>query len=59
MSSNAEGIQKVVDEDGKFAFLMESAAIEYKVERNCKVTQIGGKLDNKARKSASATLNLT
>lgn len=30
-----------------YAFLMESSSIEYIVERNCDVTQIGGLLDDK------------
>ena len=32
---------------GKYAFFMESSTIQYTTERNCKVTQIGGPLDNK------------
>lgn len=30
-----------------YAFLMESASIEFLVERNCNLTQIGSLLDNK------------
>ena len=47
VDSNRVGIDRVEREDGKYAFLMESAAIKYKIERNCKLTQIGGNLDNK------------
>ena len=47
VSSNDDGIQKVIDDEGKYAFFMESASIEYIVERKCKVTQVGGLLDNK------------
>ena len=47
MNSNAEGIKRVVESDGGYAFLMESTSIEYIVERKCQVTQIGGLLDNK------------
>ena len=47
VSSNDVGIQKVIDDEGKYAFFMESASIEYIVERKCKVTQVGGLLDNK------------
>jgi ABC-type amino acid transport substrate-binding protein len=43
--SNDEG-QKRVGE-GKFAFFMESTTIEYIIERNCNLTQIGGLLDSK------------
>ncbi|XP_059097644.1 glutamate receptor ionotropic, kainate 2-like isoform X2 [Tigriopus californicus] len=47
VTSNGEGLQKVEDTDGKYAYLMESASIQYIIERNCKLTQIGGNLDNK------------
>ena len=47
VNSNDAGIQKVIDEAGKYAYFMESASIEYTVERKCQVTQIGGLLDNK------------
>lgn len=46
-SSNTAGVNKVVEENGGYAYLMESASIQYIIERNCKVTQIGGNLDNK------------
>jgi ionotropic glutamate receptor len=49
VSNNAEGIEKVMESDGKYAFMMESSSIQYKIERNCKLTQIGGELDNKVR----------
>lgn len=47
----------------KYAFLMESSSIEYLVERNCKVMQIGGLLDDKGygiamRKSANSISKL-
>ena len=41
--SSTEGIQRVMNE--KFAYLMESTEIEYLIERNCNVTQIGGTLN--------------
>merc|ERR1712241_1536070 len=47
VGSNTEGIEKVVEADGKYAYMMESSSIQYIIERNCKVTQIGGNLDNK------------
>ena len=47
VSSNAEGIDKVEQEDGKYAYMMESSSIQYIVERHCKLAQIGGLLDNK------------
>ncbi|XP_076356962.1 glutamate receptor ionotropic, kainate 3-like [Tachypleus tridentatus] len=43
--SNSEGVERVLL--GNYAFLMESASIEYRVERNCNLTQIGGLLDSK------------
>lgn len=32
---------------GNYAFLMESTSIEYTIERNCDLTQVGGMLDSK------------
>ena len=45
--SNAEGIARVKKSNGNYAYLMESASIEYVIERDCNLTQIGGLLDNK------------
>ncbi|RWS26385.1 glutamate receptor: ionotropic kainate 3-like protein 2, partial [Leptotrombidium deliense] len=42
---NAEGKSRV--SKGGYAFLMESASIEYTVERKCNLTQIGSLLDSK------------
>ena len=47
VNSNTEGIDKVIETDGKYAFMMESSSIQYIIERNCDVTQIGGTLDTK------------
>ena len=59
VSSNDAGIQKVIDDSGKYAFFMESASIEYIVERKCKVTQIGGLLDDKVKlKKGSMMISL-
>ena len=59
VSSNDAGIQKVIDDSGKYAFFMESASIEYIVERKCKVTQIGGLLDDKVKlKKVSMMISL-
>lgn len=46
-SSNAMGRKRVEKEDGKYAFFMESATIEFFTERYCNLTQIGGLLDSK------------
>lgn len=45
VSSNAEGIKRVHEQD--FAYLMESPLIDYEIQKNCSLTQIGGLLDTK------------
>lgn len=45
VTKNAEGIERVKAEP--YAFLMESTTIDYTVQRECNLTQIGGLLDNK------------
>ena len=44
---NQEGMDRVMKQDGGYAFFMEAAALQYYMERNCELTQIGGLLDNK------------
>lgn len=44
-SSNSEGVDRVKTQN--YAFLMESTSIEYTVERECEVAQVGGLLDDK------------
>jgi ionotropic glutamate receptor len=44
-SDNSKGISMV--KKGNFAFLMESTSIDYIVQRDCELTQIGGLLDHK------------
>lgn len=46
-SSNVEGVERVTKGKGSYAFLMESTSIEYVIERNCDLTQVGGLLDSK------------
>lgn len=46
-SSNREGVERVIKEKGNYAYLMESTSIEYTIERNCELTQVGGLLDSK------------
>ena len=46
-TGNQEGLDRVIKEGGAYAFFMEGASIEYNVERNCELTQIGGLLDSK------------
>jgi len=43
--SSEEGIAKVLR--GDYAFLMESTMIEYNIQKNCQLMQIGGLLDSK------------
>ncbi len=45
VNSSREGIERVLSAD--YAYLMESSMLEYYVERNCELTQIGGLLDSK------------
>nr|XP_037280397.1 glutamate receptor ionotropic, kainate 2-like [Rhipicephalus microplus] len=45
VSSNTEGVERV--ERGGYAFLMESASIEYVAQRRCELTQLRGLLDSK------------
>ncbi|CAL8109948.1 unnamed protein product [Orchesella dallaii] len=44
---NAEGRDKVLKDEGKYAFFMESTVIEYNVERVCGLYQVGNLLDSK------------
>ncbi|XP_072157051.1 glutamate receptor ionotropic, kainate 2 isoform X1 [Bemisia tabaci] len=46
-ASNVEGVERVTRGKGSYAFLMESTSIEYVIERNCDLTQVGGLLDSK------------
>ncbi|XP_041979927.1 glutamate receptor ionotropic, kainate 3-like isoform X2 [Aricia agestis] len=45
--TNDEGLMRVKSDKENYAFLMESTSIEYVVERNCDVAQVGGLLDSK------------
>ncbi|XP_021925438.1 glutamate receptor ionotropic, kainate 2 isoform X1 [Zootermopsis nevadensis] len=45
VSSYEEGVTRVLD--GNYAFLMESTMLDYAVQRDCNLTQIGGLLDSK------------
>ncbi len=47
VSSNALGVERVIKDKGKYAFLMESTTVEYVVERHCELEQVGGLLDSK------------
>uniref|UniRef100_A0AC34PV83 Ionotropic glutamate receptor C-terminal domain-containing protein n=1 Tax=Panagrolaimus sp. JU765 TaxID=591449 RepID=A0AC34PV83_9BILA len=45
VSSNREGVKRVLE--GNYAYLMESTSLEYEVQQNCNLTQIGGVLGSK------------
>ncbi|XP_068085191.1 glutamate receptor ionotropic, kainate 2 [Anabrus simplex] len=45
VSSYEEGVKRVLA--GDYAFLMESTMLDYAVQRDCNLTQIGGLLDSK------------
>ena len=40
---------KVVNSSGEYAFLMESNSIQYQIERNCDLIQVGGQLNGQIR----------
>lgn len=46
-ADNDEGIIRVYSGAEDYAFIMESASIEYTIERKCNLTQVGAKLDDK------------
>ena len=48
VASNQAGIDKVLQEQGSYAFFMESTSIEYQTEKDCRLKQIGGELDSKS-----------
>ena len=45
VKTSQEGIELVMN--GDYAFLMESTMIDYNVQRNCDLMQVGGLLDSK------------
>ena len=45
VGSNEEGIERVLSKD--YAYLMESPMIDYAIQKDCNLTQIGGLLDSK------------
>uniref|UniRef100_A0A0K8V3R8 Glutamate receptor 1 n=1 Tax=Bactrocera latifrons TaxID=174628 RepID=A0A0K8V3R8_BACLA len=45
--NNDEGVDRVLKGKGLYAFLMESTTLEYIIERNCDLMQVGGWLDYK------------
>ncbi|KAJ2951073.1 hypothetical protein O0L34_g5453 [Tuta absoluta] len=47
LKNNDEGVERVLKSKRTYAFLMESTAIEYQLERHCDLMQVGGLLDSK------------
>lgn len=47
VKSNMDGVDKVRESKGGYAFFMESSTIQFFIERKCDLTQIGGMLDSK------------
>ena len=45
VTKSQEGIERVLT--GNYAFLMESTMIDYTIQRNCDLMQVGGLLDSK------------
>lgn len=46
--SNSDGVKRVLASKGNlYAFFMESSSLEYEMERNCELMQVGGWLDAK------------
>lgn len=48
VDSNEEGIQRVKQSNRGYAFLMESATIDYITQKECNLTRVGDWLDSKA-----------
>ncbi|XP_021964384.2 glutamate receptor ionotropic, kainate 2 isoform X2 [Folsomia candida] len=46
-NKNSDGIKRVNQSAGTYAFFMESVSIEYHTQRECSLTQLGGLLDSK------------
>ncbi|XP_050526853.1 glutamate receptor ionotropic, kainate 2-like isoform X2 [Daktulosphaira vitifoliae] len=47
VSDNKQGVDRVKKERNHYAFFMESSSIEYEVQRNCDLAEVGYWLDNK------------
>lgn len=45
VTTSEEGINRVLK--GNYAYLMESTMIDYTIQRNCELMQVGGLLDSK------------
>ena len=48
VQSYKEGIEKVLRENGKYALFTESTVVDYIVDRQCDLKQVGGLLNSKS-----------
>ncbi|XP_023938052.2 glutamate receptor 4-like [Bicyclus anynana] len=46
-ANNEEGVNRVRQSKGKYAFFMESTQLEYAMQRHCDLRMVGSKLDSK------------
>jgi len=46
-ATNKEGVEKVRESDGGYAFFLESASLKYHMSKDCQLTQVGGLLSHK------------
>jgi len=46
-ATNLEGVEKVRESDGGYAFFLESASLKYHMSKDCQLTQVGGLLSHK------------
>lgn len=47
MKENNDGVQRVIESEGDYAFFMESSSIDYQAQRKCDVRKVGANLDEK------------
>ena len=45
MDTNLDGVERVEQEKGKYAFFMEQGSVDYNVKENCNLMQIGKPLN--------------
>ena len=47
MDSNLDGVEKVKQDKGKYAFFLEQGSIDYSVKENCDLMQVGEPLNSR------------
>ena len=47
MDSNLDGVAKVKQDKGKYAFFLEQGSIDYSVKENCDLMQVGEPLNSR------------